>query len=145
MCIIVDANVLGTFLGESPSKITAPIHKWLRKKRGKLIYSTGGRFANDIGRGTRDRLAVYAQAGMAIEVKGELLIDEERMLEGRIKSDDPHVLALARASGARLLYTADRDLMSDFKNGQLIEGPRGKVYTRRTHARLLTGSVCAPS
>ena len=64
--------------------------------------------------------------------------------EGRHQSDDPHVLALAQISGARLLYTNDRALQRDFNNHRLIDEPRGKVYTTYrsrtfsdTHQKLL--------
>ncbi len=48
---------------------------------------------------------------------------------GLCKSNDPHVLALAQVSGARLLYSNDKDLQQDFKNKALINSPRGKVYS----------------
>ena len=57
---------------------------------------------------------------------------------------DPRVLALARAAGVRLLYTADGDLISDFKDKSFTDRPRGKVYSGAHNAELLTGSVCAP-
>ncbi|MDE0306934.1 MAG: hypothetical protein OXI87_18940 [Albidovulum sp.] len=44
------------------------------------------------------------------------------------ESNDQHVLALARISGARLLYTNDQKLMDDFKNTELVSTPKGKVY-----------------
>ena len=39
------------------------------------------------------------------------------------------MLALARATSVRLLYTDDRDLIADFKNKKFIDPPRGKVYS----------------
>ena len=59
-----------------------------------------------------------------------------------MKSNDPHILALARASGARLVYTGDGKLIADFKNKRLIDGPRGKIYTGASNVRLLNRSVC---
>ena len=64
--------------------------------------------------------------------------------QGICKSNDPHVLALALVSGARLLYSNDPDLIEDFKNPEIISNPRGKVRTTardddttRVHRRLL--------
>ena len=64
--------------------------------------------------------------------------------EGQCRSDDPHVLALAIVSGARLLYSNDAALQRDFKDKRLIDSPRGKVYStlegnnfQRAHQRLL--------
>lgn len=61
---------------------------------------------------------------------------------GQLRSNDPHILALARASGARLLYTADKDLIADFKNPRIVSRPRGKVYSGAANARLLAGASC---
>ena len=49
------------------------------------------------------------------------------------ESDDPHIIALAQISGARLLYTNDLALQRDFRKRDLIADPRGKVYS--THRR----------
>jgi len=56
---------------------------------------------------------------------------------GLCKSNDAHVIALARAAKARVLVSDDRDLFRDFKNPRLLNNPRGKVYQRRQHAKLL--------
>jgi len=45
------------------------------------------------------------------------------------KSDDHHVIALAQISGARLLFSNDKDLHRDFKNKRLIDHPSGTVYS----------------
>ena len=75
------------------------------------------------------RRAVLSGRGQKVE--DEAIQKEGSNLErkGGHRSNDLHVLALANVSGARLLYTNDRDLQRDFKNGQLISNPRGKIYT----------------
>ena len=145
MCIIVDANKLGDFLADPVSEDSRPIHDWLNRGRGSIVYSTDGRFAKEIQGRARARLAVYARAGRATLIPGSRFADDERNLETRanLRSDDPHVLALARAAGVRLLYTADSDLISDFKDKKVIDHPRGKVYSGAGNAALLTGSACA--
>ena len=143
MCIIIDANKMGVFLTDPPDQNAAPIHKWLRKKEGKIVYSTGGRFAAEIGGHARERLRVYAQSGQAIHISAWRFQDKQSSLaKGDIKSDDTHVLALAQESGARLLYTDDTALMRDFKDKRFIDEPRGRVYRDQTHVRLLTPSTC---
>ena len=42
------------------------------------------------------------------------------------QSDDQHVIALARISGARLLFSNDADLMRGFRNQHLLR-PRGRL------------------
>ena len=53
------------------------------------------------------------------------------------RSNDPHVIALARVSRARLLCAADKLLHEDFDNKALIANPRGVVYQYASHAHLL--------
>ena len=71
---------------------------------------------------------------------------------GAHSSDDPHVIALAQVSGARLLYTNDRKLQEDFKNKALIDKPPGKVYSTlrtqkftKSHERLLANRALCRS
>ena len=63
---------------------------------------------------------------------------------GSCTSNDEHVISVAQLSGARLLYSNDIALHDDFKNKNLVDQPRGKVYTTRkstafgrVHRRLL--------
>ena len=49
------------------------------------------------------------------------------LADGVCRSDDPHVIALAKISGTRLLYTNDNGLEGDFK--KLI--PKGIVLTTK--------------
>jgi predicted nucleic acid-binding protein len=52
-------------------------------------------------------------------------------------SNDYHIIALARVSGARLLCSDDVKLGEDFKNKKWIDKPRGKIYKNATHKKLL--------
>ena len=145
MCIIVDTNKLGDFLADPVSEDSRPIHDWLKRGKGSIVYSTDGRFAAEIRGRARARLADYVRAGRATLIPGSRFSDDERNLKTRanLRSDDPHVLALARAAGVRLLYTADHDLISDFTDKRVIDRPRGRVYSGARNAALLTGSACA--
>ena len=146
MCMIVDANRLGKFLADPPNEDTLPIRKWLNRRSGAgtLVYSTGGKFQRDLGPKARKGLEAYVRAGKARLVRAAEFAEDEAKLRvsDQLQSDDPHVLALARASGARLLYTGDGDLIADFKNHRLIHTPRGKIYSRAANANLLTSSAC---
>ena len=141
--MIVDANRLGRFLADPVHADAAPIREWLDRQGGRIVYSTGGKFAREVGRRLRSKLAEYVRAGKALYIPPEDFADDENTLEPMIGSDDPHVLALARATGVRLLYTGDRDLINDFKDQRIINQPRGSVYSRASNANLLTRSVCA--
>jgi len=141
MCIIVDASKLGSFLADPPNEDSAPIRKWL-DKGSILVYSTGSIFAEEITGRAKGKLTDYVRAGKAKVIPKERFIDDERSLGARRdrRSNDLHVLA--RASGVRLLYTEDNELIADFKNKRFIDNPRGKVYSRSANAKLLTKSAC---
>ena len=142
--MIIDANKLGVFLSDEMAEDAKPIHGWLSKGWGNLVYSTGGGFADEVGGRSRAKLARYAQAGRATVIPASAFEDDERQLadNAAVRSDDSHVLALARYSGARVLYTGDTALIGDFKKKQLIDKPRGKIYSGAKNARLLTRTTC---
>lgn len=156
MCIVIDTNKLGEFFETPASDDAAPIHKWLRGgHRGtlgaerhesrRIVFGVGGRFG-EIGVRLRRRLQDLVQAGRATAMPAAALDQDVRALQGtgQLASNDPHILALARASGARLLYTADKDLIADFKNPRIVSHPRGKVYSGAANARLLAAASCGP-
>ena len=144
MCIIVDANRLGDFLADPAKPDAAPIRRWLDRGAGRIVYSTGGTFESEVGHRHRAKLLAYVRAGRASVVPATRLADDERELRGmaEVRSNDWHVLALARATRVRLLYTNDLKLIADFRDKRLIDRPRGKVYSTAANANLLTRAAC---
>ena len=110
---------------------------------GRLSEALCGssRFTNGLEEAVPSRTAKIFPKQKVDGVERQLIREENH------KSDDPHDLALARVTGARLLYTHDVDLTDDIKNRDLIAGQRGKVYqtkepgefTRSLHRLLDTG------
>lgn len=141
MCIIIDANRLGDFLAEPRKSDVLPIHDWLRDG-GKIIYSTGGKFATEIGGKAKRRFEEYVRRGSADQVPYPEISAAVNELRSKVKSDDPHVIALARHRQVRVLYTHDQDLIDDFKDKRFIDRPRGTVYKGAGNADLLTSSLC---
>lgn len=148
--MIVDANRLGVLLSRRSNEDVKPIHDWLNDGRGVIIYSTDGEFERDVSEKARLALAELARSGKARLVGRRRLQSEVKLLkaEANYRSNDPHVLALAIVSGARLLYTADQALRDDFKKGKwmngkfIIQKPRGKLYSSKDNSDLLTADVC---
>ena len=142
MCVIIDANVASLVFGDPPDDNFLPVFQWLSKpnKDGRVVV--GGRLADElykvenVGRWIR----TLNQAGRApLLPKVKVDAEEQQVIQlGLCKSDDPHIIALARLSGARTLCSHDKDLHQDFKNVQLISDPKGCVYQCQKHARLLT-------
>ena len=132
MCAIVDANVAHEVFGPNLSPAGEGFFQWISTGGGRLV--SGGKALEELERSSDDfrRWASQAvQAGtMTVVSESELETRTEQVeASGGYDSDDPHMLALAQASGARLLYSNDSALQGDFKNKQLIDNPRGKVYS----------------
>jgi hypothetical protein len=141
VCVIIDANLVSQVFRENPNKDFASVLDWLRnpKKKGQLVY--GGRLAKEMSevRRTRGYLAQLRRIGRAREFTDDDLTSEELLISrtGLCRSNDPHVVALARVSGARTLCSLDGALGHDFKNLRLISKPKGCIYKNATHSDLL--------
>ena len=130
MCAIVDANVAGQVFGGTPTPAGKFFLEWLNS-RGKL--AVGGDVRRELfsHHKFRNWLQTALRIGRARSINDDLVEAETAAVQGQriCRSDDPHVLALAQVSGARLLFTNDYDLQEDFGNHHIIEGVRGRVYT----------------
>lgn len=138
MCLVIDANRAGVFFGQPGSEAAAPIWAWLRKD-GVLVY--GGRLAAELA-----KVAVAGKLLLELNRAGRAILEDTAKVEaaeseirkaGSFESNDPHVLALARVSSARVLYSEDKALIRDFKNRELLDNPRGRVYRQASHHKLL--------
>jgi len=141
LCLIIDANKTADFVNRRRDADHQPIYRWLERD-GRLAI--GGRLLKEQYRVEKAKryLLQLLRAGRALRCDDGEVNAEERQVgdSGLCRSDDPHVIALARVSGARVLFTGDRDLMADFGNPQLVPGPRGKIYKRAEHEHLLRNS-----
>lgn len=95
----------------------------------------GGRLLAELKEngGFREWFQQNELSGRLLQVRDEEVTRQERRIRrtSLCTSDDEHVVALATASGARLLYTNDTLLMNDFRNRNIVPGPPGKIYTTR--------------
>ena len=137
MCAIVDANVKNQLLAsDSRNSFDAgsQFRDWLESGTGKLILGGSKLRAELFGASGQDaRWWIQLKlAGVAIEVDDRLVDQREQELRksGGCQSDDEHIIALAQISGARLLYSEDEDLHADFRNKNLVDHPRGRIYPR---------------
>jgi hypothetical protein len=143
MCLIVDANVAPLVFAPPPRGEFLPAHRALMA--GKAAAVRGGTRLNQeynrLGRLRRVLIEFDRRGALRAVSDGE--VDEtEACLKraGECRSDDQHIIALARVSGARLLCSHDADLHADFTNPALLS-PRGSVYQSRSHRPLLA-RVC---
>ena len=132
MCAIIDANVVSEVFGNSRPEAGEEFFKWIDSGKGVLVV--GGRLNMELLRAS----AKFSRWAQVASLAGRLFREDSNKVDARERqiarrnqhlSNDPHVLALAQVSGARLLYTNDRDLQEDFRDPNLINRPRGNIYT----------------
>ena len=140
MCAILDANCRDEVFGKGERpEATRNFLSWLVEGRGTLVI--GGKLKKELGQ-SESFAQWYRQAnlcGKIINFDDDLVDEEAEILinDNSCKSNDQHVIALARVSGARLLYSNDSDLHSDFRNRELIQNPRGKIYSTKEHKKFV--------
>ncbi len=145
MCVIIDANLAHQFFTHPPDDELKPVLDWLTEpsQDGRLV--TGGKAADELLKmgAPRRFIRALAQAGrLRLIPKAEVEAEETIVLATELcQSDDPHIIALARVSGARVLCSHDKALHADFKNPHLVSKPRGKIYQNTTHRHLLQHSA----
>ncbi len=134
MCAILDANVAGQVFGADRPAAGRAFFDWLNSDHGRLVI--GGKVRREL-----DRNRAFRQWRMQAVLAGQITLLSDDAVDSKTRqlanehvchSDDEHVVAVAQLSGARLLYTNDRDLQRDFNDKALIDQPRGKVYSTRT-------------
>lgn len=138
MCAILDANVAWQVFGADRPPAGRAFFDRIDSGRVRLVV--GGLLRREL-----DRSEVFQKWRRQAELAGRITllnddaVDETaRQLEqeNTCRSDDEHVVAIARLSGARLLYSNDVALQDDFTDKALVDRPRGKVYSTRIHQDL---------
>ena len=149
MCLVLDANMFGPFLKNKDPDIE-PIHNWLRKKSGKIVYTKHKDYQKELGTKKtskiRQQITKLRQAGRARIIDANQVEDKKTALQIKVqqkkvtlKSNDLHILALAQAAKAKLLCSNDKLLHQDFKNPKIIGG---RVYQNKKNIKLLKKDVC---
>ena len=142
MCIVVDANMFGAFKDPANENME-PVWNWLRKKNGKIAYSNTKKFEEEWERGGVIGLIIslLRQSGQLKEIPPQAVEAKEDELNrtDTIRSDDPHIIALAIIANVKVLVSNDRTLHEDFKNRNLVGG---RVYQTKSHSRLLRKDTC---
>ncbi len=141
MCIVLDANMFGEFR-EPANENMEPVWNWLRKKNGKIAYSNTKKFEEEWERGgVTNLIKLLRQSGQLKEILPQGVEAKENELNrtDAIRSDDPHIIALAIIANVKVLVSNDKTLHEDFKNRNLVGG---RVYQTKSHSRLLRKDMC---
>ena len=132
MCAILDASVVSQVFGTKCPPAGTAFFNWIAHRHGRLVF--GGRTLDrelSHNRHFRKWVRQAILSGKARRLNDDQvdLVAEELKRSGRCRSNDAHVIAVARISGARLLYSNDKRLNKDFVDPQLVPVPCGQVYT----------------
>ena len=130
MCtkLIIDADMIGR-LHSGEMRI---LLNWIERGEGAIVYSDHAKYSNEMKGITSELFAAYRRNGSAVLIRSKRVENEESTIDdGMLKSNDSHIVSLARASGATVLCTGDNRLKRDFLNKTLlppIGGKRRAVY-----------------
>ena len=134
-----------------------PIWNWLYRKHGKIAYSPTEKIKGEWERGGMiKQMKTLNQAGKLKLVSAHDVRKKADELKhsGKLKSDDPDIIALAKIAKVKVLVVqrlidipsrarktghrgADSRLRADFKN---LVG--GAVYMTKSHSHLLRRDTC---
>ncbi len=131
MCAIIDNDVRDEVFGAAKNPASTYFLDWLNNGKGRLV--AGGQLLQELS-GAENFKNWFQQAllsGTARRVPDDKVKAEtDSLISANLcRSNDAHVLALARVSGARLLFTNDLTLRADFKNRNIIGPARGNIYS----------------
>jgi hypothetical protein len=140
MCILIDANQAHAFTKPSPAM--SAIVNWMASG-GRVV--TGGKLSDELF-GTRFGLLM-----VELSRRGNLVVYPRSLVDQEIKavkklpirSDDPHVLAIARISGSRVVVTNDNKLIADLKDKAICSGKRRAIRKRPEKGDMSVKAVSA--
>ena len=138
MCLILDVNCLHKVFPVA-DKDFLPIKDAITSGNAKLVYG-GKKLLGEYSKAAIAWRMIVAldRAGRTRKVNDSEVDAKENELTaaGQLQSDDPHVIALAIVSNARLLCSRDTNLHADFTNPDVLQ-PRGSVYQNASHKHLI--------
>ncbi len=149
MCLIVDVNVAKNVFLVDDDPDFKYVHERVFATSGmKVTLVYGGKLLDEYRRmpNVYRLLLELDRAGKTRKVSDADVNAECVTLEKAdlCRSNDHHIIALARVGKVRLLCTDDADLIDDFNSKHPLDKPRGKVYTLDTHRALLR-KACKPA
>lgn len=152
MCIIADPPILiPMFKSDDPEhRKFFPVMKWITEGPGKFVMG-GSQYKEEL-----KKVASVLKFINELEKQGKVVrrkdsdIDKDvsdlKQKEPSKDFDDPHLVALARVSGCKLICLRDPRAHKFLRNLQFYSAAkdRPKLYTRAKNATLLCKSNIAP-
>jgi len=129
MCAIIDVNVVTEVFGTRPPEAGQKFLEWIENNPNVRLV-VGGKLSDELEKVSRfQKWALNAvNSGKIMFIDNNQVDEREEYLlrASACISNDYHIISLAQVSGARLLYSNDKNLQRDFKNRDLINNPQGK-------------------
>ena len=138
MCAILDADVRDTVFGDSRPPAGVIFYKWIMTGGGCLVVDEC--LLKELNRGAPESFKEWQRQA---QFKGSLKKIDDKLAKESItelenakvcRSNDVHIIALAKISGSRLLFSNDKKLRDDFKDRNILD-PTGKLYSRNMKKR----------
>jgi predicted nucleic acid-binding protein len=119
MCVVIDANTAADFCRQEKPYLRELL-RWINKG-GRV--AAGGKLEQELYKvePMRALLIEWSRSGRLIKVSKEKIEACERRIKKGCRSNDTHVIALAITSKAEIVVTADKELISDLKNTQVVQ------------------------
>lgn len=135
MCVktIVDASAFRHLRDATQKSAGHQLRAWIERGPGLIVYSPRNtQYADELNK-NNDVLKLirdYNQRGLALDIQHEEVETALRGVPPRPirRSNDAHILALAGATGATVLFSCDDDLRRDFADSSVLRkvGKRGR-------------------
>ena len=133
MCVILDADRVGLVFGRNRSPAGRDLLDWLERPRAarpRPQLVVGGRLLRELTRNP-----IFAKWAETATQDGrvrhfpdvDIAKEESALPSNRCRSNDRHIIALARTSRARILYSNDGALQDDFRDLKLVPRPQGRL------------------
>jgi hypothetical protein len=145
---VIDCCTLSAVFDESNAQHIefAPVRHWLLKGKGKVIYG-GTHYIEELSRAPR-YLAIFVElrrSKKAIKIDTSVVDNLESAIKDQVKSkkfNDPHLIAIMRASHCRTVCTSDDKAVPFLKNQSLYGAgsKKAKIYSRKKNRKLLDGT-----
>ncbi len=140
MCAIIDSNVRDELVKKRPSAIGKYFRDRISGPKRSLKLVVGGKLLRELGGSEQVKRWIIEgiRSGYVMACNDQEVDKVAEDIVDQCHSNDPHIIALAQVSGARLLFTRDHKLMADFCNRELLGGHvPGRVYTDASGRRTL--------
>ena len=151
MCLVVDTCALSAVFNTQNANHLQfePVYKWIVFGPGMVVYG-GTRYLRELATAER-YMKLFVEFGKTRKavVVSKSAVDrnqtEVTKLEPHPKFNDPHLVAIVRVSGCRVLCTTDLAAVPFLKKQKLYgKAKRPKIYSSSGQKHLLRANNIAP-